>query len=76
MLAAVAGTFVLARRAAGLAAAVAAGLLVATSRLHVLWAQAVMSDVPAGAAVAWIAVDGVGAAGRARLLETSALGVA
>ncbi|MFN8601737.1 MAG: glycosyltransferase family 39 protein [Candidatus Binatia bacterium] len=77
VLAAVAGTFVLARRAAGLAAAVAAGLLVATSRLHVLWAQAVMSDVPAGAAVAWIAVWTVSVLQRrARLLESFALGVA
>lgn len=76
-LAVVAGAFVVARRAAGLFAAVAAALLVATSRLHVLWSQSVMSDVPAGAAVAWIAVWTVSVLQRrARLLESFALGVA
>lgn len=54
-LAAIAGTFVLARSAGGNAAGLAAALVVAVSPLHVLWSQAVMSDVPATAAVAWIA---------------------
>lgn len=76
-LAAIAGTFVLARRTGGLAAAVVAALLVATSRLHVLWSQTVMSDVPATVAVAWIGVWTVSLLQRrAHLLESFALGAA
>ena len=76
-LAAIAGTFVLARGAGGNVAGLAAALIVAVSPLHVLWSQAVMSDVPATAAVAWIACWTVAALRRrAGTTERVALGVA
>jgi 4-amino-4-deoxy-L-arabinose transferase-like glycosyltransferase len=76
-LAAIAGTFVLARRAGGPAAALVAATLVATARLHVLWSQAVMSDVPATAAVAWLGAWTVSLLQRrARWCEHFALGAA
>jgi 4-amino-4-deoxy-L-arabinose transferase-like glycosyltransferase len=53
-LAAVAGTYLLGRRVAGPACGLVAALLVAVSPLHVQWSQAVMSDVPASAAVVWL----------------------
>lgn len=55
-LAAIGGTYALARAASGFAAGIVAALLVATSPLHVQWSRAVMSDVPASAAVAWLAL--------------------
>lgn len=55
-LAAVAGTYLLGRSVAGPACGLVAALLVAVSPLHVQWSQAVMSDVPASAAVVWLAL--------------------
>lgn len=54
-LATVAGTYALGRAVAGFACGLIAALLVATSPLHVQWSRAVMSDVPASAAVVWLA---------------------
>jgi 4-amino-4-deoxy-L-arabinose transferase-like glycosyltransferase len=76
-LAAIAGTYVLARLAAGRAAGVVAALLVATSPLHVAWSRAVMSDVPASAAVAWVSAWTMATLRRrAGLVEYLALGAA
>jgi 4-amino-4-deoxy-L-arabinose transferase-like glycosyltransferase len=55
-LAAVAGAYVAGRIAGGFACGVVAALLLAVSPLHVQWSRAVMSDVPASAAVVWLAV--------------------
>jgi len=55
-LAAIGGTYALGRTVAGFACGLVAALLVATSPLHVQWSRAVMSDVPASAAVAWLAL--------------------
>jgi len=54
-LAAVAGTYVLAAMAGGTVSGLVAALLLALSPLHVQWSRAVMSDVPASAAVVWLA---------------------
>jgi len=76
-LAAIAAAYVLARRTGGFASGVVAALLVATSPLHVQWSRAVMSDVPASAALAWLAVWVLAAVGRdAGLLEHLLLGAA
>jgi hypothetical protein len=75
--AAMAGTYVLVRGAAGPAAGLVAALLVATSPLHVSWSRAVMSDVPASAAVAWLAAWIVALVRRrAGAAESAALGLA
>lgn len=55
-LAAIAAAYALGRGAAGFWAGIIAALLVALSPLHVQWSRAVMSDVPASAVVAWLAV--------------------
>jgi 4-amino-4-deoxy-L-arabinose transferase-like glycosyltransferase len=76
-LAAIAGTYVLASVAAGPTAGIVAALLVATSPVHVRWSHAVMSDVPASAALVWLAVWIVSLRQRrASLLEHAALGLA
>ncbi|MBM4247584.1 MAG: hypothetical protein FJ148_27985 [Deltaproteobacteria bacterium] len=76
-LAGIAGTFVLTRSAGGNATGLAAALVVAVSPLHVLWSRAVISDVPATAAVAWIAAWTVAVLRRrAGTAERVALGVA
>lgn len=76
-LAAVAGAHALGRAVAGFWCGLVAALLVATSPLHVQWSRAVMSDVPASAAMVWLALGVVVAlrrgAGASGLL---ALGVA
>lgn len=53
--AAVAGAYAVGRMAGGRACGLVAALLVASSPLHVQWSRAVMSDVPASAAVVWLA---------------------
>lgn len=55
-LAAVAGAYVAGRMAGGFACGAVAALLLAALPLHVQWSRAVMSDVPASAAVVWLAV--------------------
>lgn len=76
-LAAIAGTYALACAAAGPTAGIVAALLLATSPLHVPWSRAVMSDVPASAAVAWLAAwIVVLLKRRAGVLEHVALGLA
>jgi len=76
-LVAIAGTYALAHAAAGPAAGVVAALVVATSPLHAFWSTAVMSDVPASAAAAWLAAWLLSIVRRpAGALEHVALGVA
>ena len=76
-LAAIAAAYVLGRRTAGFASGIVSALVVATSPLHVQWSRAVMSDVPASAALAWLAVWVLAAVGRdAGSLEHLLLGVA
>ena len=76
-LAAIAGTYALAHVAAGPAAGVVAALLVATSPLHVRCSRAVMSDIPATAAVAWLSAWLIASLRRRTgVLEHAALGFA
>lgn len=77
-LVAVACTAALAWLAAGPVAAVGAALLLALLPMHVSWSRAVMSDVPASALVAALALWTMGALGRSqqRVAEWLALGVA
>ncbi|MBM4246013.1 MAG: hypothetical protein FJ148_19800, partial [Deltaproteobacteria bacterium] len=76
-LAAVAGTYVLAAMAGGTVSGLVAALLLALSPLHVQWSRAVMSDVPASAAVVWLAVGVLALlARRARPATWLLLGVA
>jgi len=76
-LAAVAGTYLLGRVVAGVACGLVAALLIAISPLHVQWSRAVMSDVPASAAMVWLALGVIVALRRgAGALVWLALGVA
>ena len=76
-LAAIVGTYVLASSAAGPVAGVVAALLVATSPVHVRWSHSVMSDLPASAALVWLAAWIVSLLQRrAGALEHAALGLA
>ena len=76
-LAAVAGTYVLATMAGGTVSGLIAALLLALSPVHVQWSRAVMSDVPASAAVVWLAAGVLALlARRARPAAWLLLGVA
>ncbi len=76
-LAAVAAAWWLGRAAGDGVSGTAAALLTALAPLHVRWSRAVMSDVPASAAVALLAVWVVSArARRARAVEWAVLGAA
>ena len=59
-LAAVAGAYAAGAAAGGFVCGVVAALLLAIAPLHVQWSRAVMSDVPASAAVVWLAVAVMG----------------
>jgi hypothetical protein len=74
---AIGGTYLLVYGVAGRAAGLVAALLIATSPLHVSWSRAVMSDVPASAAVALLAAWTVALVRRhAGAVESAALGFA